>query len=90
MTGRCNSCGVTAIRRRIGCLPAGMSLMLCATCYYDHTFQVIDYRQARRRSVDRSRPCESRAHPQPNQVCGVLELHLSFGEPGHRTAVLST
>ena len=37
MTGRCNRCGVTAIRRRIGCLPAGMSLMLCATCYYDHT-----------------------------------------------------
>ena len=37
MTGRCSSCGVTAIRRRIACLPAGMSLMLCAACYYDHT-----------------------------------------------------
>ena len=37
MTGRCGSCGVTAIRRRIACLPAGISLMLCATCYYDHT-----------------------------------------------------
>ena len=37
MTGRCSTCGITAIRRRIACLPAGVSLMLCAACYYDHT-----------------------------------------------------
>ena len=37
MTGRCSSCSVTAIRRKIACLQAGMSLMLCTACYYDHT-----------------------------------------------------
>ena len=37
MTGPCNECGVLAIRRRVHCKLADVTLMLCAACFYTHT-----------------------------------------------------